>query len=71
MDIRKSVRELAHTRIETGYRFENGTPFVETLGVERAEALLAGLQDGVQPSRAEVESPSIADAGAPERETAH
>lgn len=71
MDIRKSVRDLAHTRIETGYRFENGTPFVETLGVERAEALLAGLQDGAQPSRADVESPSIADTGVRDRETTH
>jgi hypothetical protein len=71
MDIRKSAQELASTRVATGYRFENGTPFVETLGVERAEALLAGLQDGAQPSGARVQSPSIADTGVTDRETAH
>ena len=34
------VRQLAELRLQTGYLFENGTPFYEKLGEKRADALL-------------------------------
>ena len=37
------VRQLAELRLQTGYTFENGTPFYEKLGEKRAEALLKAL----------------------------
>ena len=37
------VRRLAELRLQTGYAFENGTPFYEKLGEKRAEALLKAL----------------------------
>jgi hypothetical protein len=39
-----NLRELAELRYETGYVFENGTVFYETLGDERAAGLLKALQ---------------------------
>jgi hypothetical protein len=35
---------LAELRLRTGYVFENGTPFYERLGEERAAALLRALR---------------------------
>ena len=37
------VRQLAELRLQTGYTFEDGTPFYEKLGEERAAALLKAL----------------------------
>jgi hypothetical protein len=37
------IRQLAELRLQTGYVFENGTPFYEKFGEERAEALLKAL----------------------------
>jgi hypothetical protein len=37
------VRQLAELRLQTGYLFENGTPFYEKLGEKRADALLKAL----------------------------
>jgi len=37
------VRQLAELRLQTGYAFENGTPFYEKLGEKRAEARLKAL----------------------------
>jgi hypothetical protein len=34
------IRQLAELRLQTGYTFEDGTPFYEKLGEERAAALL-------------------------------
>ena len=35
---------LAELRLQTGYIFENGSPFYEKLGEERAAALLRALR---------------------------
>jgi hypothetical protein len=37
------VRQLARLPLQTGYVFENGTPFYDKLGDERAVALLRAL----------------------------
>ena len=37
------IRQLAKLRLQTGYTFEDGTPFYEKLGEERAAALLKAL----------------------------
>jgi len=37
------IRQLAELRLQTGYTFEDGTPFYEKLGEERAAALLKAL----------------------------
>ena len=37
------IRQLAKLRLQTGYAFEDGTPFYEKLGEERAAALLKAL----------------------------
>jgi hypothetical protein len=37
------VRQLAEMRLQTGYVFENGTPFYEKLDEKRADALLKAL----------------------------
>ena len=37
------IRQLAELRLRTGYTFEDGTPFYEKLGEERAAALLKAL----------------------------
>ena len=37
------IRQLAELRLQTGHVFENGTPFYEKLGEERAKALLKAL----------------------------
>ena len=37
------IRQLAELRLQTGYVFENGTPFYEKLGEKRADALLKAL----------------------------
>ena len=44
MDIPALVSEIADLKFENGYVFENGAPFYETLGPERAEGLLKALQ---------------------------
>jgi outer membrane protein OmpA-like peptidoglycan-associated protein len=36
-------RQLAELRLQSGYTFEDGTPFYEKLGEERAKALLKAL----------------------------
>jgi hypothetical protein len=60
MDIKKLARELADLRFESGYTFDNGTPFRETLGPDRAEGLLKALQaHGYVVMATTVESPSI------------
>jgi hypothetical protein len=38
------IHQLAELHLHTGYVFENGSPFYEKLGDERAEALLRALQ---------------------------
>jgi hypothetical protein len=38
------IHQLAALRLHTGYVFENGSPFYEKLGDERAAALLKALQ---------------------------
>ena len=38
------IHQLAALRLYTGYVFENGSPFYEKLGDERAAALLKALQ---------------------------
>jgi hypothetical protein len=45
MNIRSLARELADLQIETGYTFQDGTPFHEKLGEQRAERMLKALQD--------------------------
>ena len=37
------IRQLAELRLQAGYTFEDGTPFYEKLGEERAAALLKAL----------------------------
>jgi hypothetical protein len=37
------IRQLAELRLQSGYTFEDGTPFYEKLGEERAAALLKAL----------------------------
>jgi hypothetical protein len=37
------IRQLAELRLRTGYTFEDGTPFYEKFGEERAAALLKAL----------------------------
>jgi hypothetical protein len=37
------IRQLAKLRLQTGYTFEDGTPFYEKLGEERVAALLKAL----------------------------
>src|SRR5262245_2906423 len=37
------IRQVAELRLQTGYLFENGSPFYEKLGEERAAALLKAL----------------------------
>ena len=37
------IRQVAELRLQTGYTFEDGTPFYEKLGEERAAALLKAL----------------------------
>jgi hypothetical protein len=37
------IRQLAELRLQTGYTFEDPTPFYEKLGEERAAALLKAL----------------------------
>jgi hypothetical protein len=39
-----NARELAELPLDTGYVYENGTPFHEKLGEERAAALLRALR---------------------------
>ena len=56
MDIKALARDLADLRFETGYTFENGTPFFEILGLERAEGLLNALRH-----RGYIISPTIVD----------
>jgi hypothetical protein len=38
------IQQLAEMRLQTGYVFENGAPFYEKLGDERAAALLRALR---------------------------
>ena len=60
MDIKGLAQELADLPFNSGYAFENGTPFHEALNAKRAEALLLALLDrGYIVSRHEVASPSI------------
>jgi len=64
MDINALARELAGLRIDSGYAFENGTPFYQPLNVEQAKRLLRALRDrGFIVSHREVDSPPIQDAG--------
>jgi hypothetical protein len=39
------ARQLAELPLDTGYVFENGTPFHDKLGEERAAALLKALRE--------------------------
>lgn len=72
MDIKAFARELADLQFPTGYAFENGMPFIETLGADRAEGLLnALLHRGYVLSHVEVESPSICEAGHEQHEPVH
>jgi hypothetical protein len=60
MDIKKLARELSDLRFESGYIFENGTPFFEILGLRRAEGLLNAFRDrGYIVSPITVDSPSL------------
>jgi len=71
MDIKALAQELADLPLHTGYTFENGKRFCETLNAERAEALLnALLERGYVLSYREVESPSIHEAEHEQREPA-
>jgi hypothetical protein len=38
------IHQLAELHLHTGYVFENGSPFYEKLGDERAAALLRALE---------------------------
>jgi hypothetical protein len=44
MNVNALARELANVQIETGYLFQDGTPFSEKLGEERARRVLLALQ---------------------------
>ena len=39
------ARQLAVLPLDTGYTFENGSPFYDKLGEERAAALLKALRE--------------------------
>jgi hypothetical protein len=39
------ARQLAELPLDTGYTFENGSPFYDKLGEERAAALLKALRE--------------------------
>jgi len=39
------ARQLAELPLDTGYTFENGSPFYDRLGEERAAALLKALRE--------------------------
>jgi hypothetical protein len=39
------ARQLAELPLDTGYTFENGSPFHDKLGEERAAALLKALRE--------------------------
>ena len=42
--VKMEIQQLAEMRLQTGYVFENGAPFYEKLGDERAAALLRALR---------------------------
>ena len=64
MDINALARELAGLQVNSGYIFENGTPFRQPLTEEQAKGLLRALRDrGFIMSHREVESPPIQEAG--------
>ena len=64
MDINALARELAGLQVESGYIFENGTPFCQPLTEEQAKGLLRALRDrGFIMCHREVESPPIQEAG--------
>lgn len=72
MDIGRLARELADVRFDTGYRFENGQPHRESIGLERAEALLAALDKlGYEVSRPCIDAPSICGPAEGEHEISH
>ncbi len=64
MDISALARELAGLQVDSGYTFEDGTPFYQALSAERAEALQCALRDRwFMVSHREVESPPIQEGG--------
>lgn len=76
MDIQLLAQEFEDLTFENGHVFENGTPFRERLGRERAVGLLRALEAHgyqiVRDNHPHVTSPSIAEMdGERKRETSH